>query len=289
MTNQEVIGRAIPDGLINRIICGDCIELMAKLLPDNCINLTVTSPPYDDIRSYKDHVSHFNFEAIAEQLYRVTAPGGVIVWVVGDQTKDGSESGSSFKQALHFKGLGMLLETMIYERRSPFPPNVRYWQEFEYMFVLSKGKTKTFNPLMQPKQKSTMERQKHRFETFARNRDGEQQALSEAGHARMKKASSQTMRIRSNIWEYAVGGGCSSSDKIAFGHPAIFPEQLARDHIKSWSNPGDTVLDPMAGSGTVAKQSKLLKRNYLRFEIVPEYAELAQRRLDETETPLMVI
>ena len=288
MSIQEVIER-VPDSLINQIICGDCVELMRDLLPDNCIDLSVTSPPYDDIRSYEDHLSYFNFEAIAEQLYRVTRPGGVVVWVVGDQTKDGTESGTSFRQALHFKDLGMLLfDTMIYHRRSPFPPNVRYWQEFEYMFVLSKGKPKTFNPLMQPKQKSTMERQKHNFFSFERGRDGEQKTLSEAGRARMRKASKETMRVRSNIWEYAVGG-CSSSDKIAFGHPAIFPEELARDHILSWTEPGDIVLDPMAGAGTVAKMSILTGRRYIAFDVVKEYCELARQRLDETESPLMVI
>ena len=279
----------LPDKLVDRIICGDCIDLMRDLLPDNCIDLSVTSPPYDNIRSYEGYISYFDFEAIAEQIYRVTAPGGVVVWVVSDQTKDFSESGTSFKQALHFKDLGFLLfDTMIYKRSSPFPPNVRYWQEFEYMFVLSKGRPKTFNPLWQPKQKSTMERQKHRFNTFVRNRDGEQTTLSEAGHARMKKASERTMRIKSNVWEYAVGGGSSYRDDVASGHPAAFPECLARDHILSWSNPGDVCFDPMCGSGTTMKMAKLLNRRYLGFEVVPAYAELANQRLSRTERPLLV-
>jgi len=289
----EEVNGWIPDELVNKIICGDCVDLMADLLPDNCIDLTVTSPPYDNIRSYEDHIQYFDFEAIADQLCRVTAKGGVIVWVVGDQTKDGTESGTSFSQALHFKKLGMLLhDTMIYKRGCPYPPNVRYWQEFEYMFILSKGPPKTFNPLMQPKKESIEQRRvrsSSSFNSHNRGRDGELKPLDSRAIARIQNAASETSRIRSNIWEFQQGGGKSSKDKIAYEHPAIFPEQLAHDHILSWSNPGDLCFDPMCGSGTVAKQSKLLKRNYLGFDVVQTYVDLANRRLDATQAPLMVM
>ena len=137
---------------MNKIICGNCVEIM-KEWENNIIDLTITSPPYDNLRDYKGYV--FDFENIAKQLYRVTKSGGVVVWIVGDATIKGSETGTSFRQALYFKEIGFNLhDTMIYSKAGfQYPATNRYHQTFEYMFIFSKGKPKTFNPIKDRKNK----------------------------------------------------------------------------------------------------------------------------------------
>ena len=249
----------------------DCLEGM-KLLPDECIDLTVTSPPYDNLRDYNNEVT-WNFEKfqeIAKELFRITKPGGVVVWVVGDATINGSETGTSFRQALYFKEIGFNLhDTMIYQKSNPMPiQHNRYQPCFEYMFVLSKGKPKTFNPIMEntvnPGGKIT---------TTQREKDGSKNRGTGYGNKR------KPFRYRHNIWKYNVGDNQTTKDSVAFEHPAIFPEQLAADHIISWSNPGDIVLDPFLGSGTTAKIALLNNRNFIGFEISEEYCEIAEQRI----------
>jgi len=259
---------------VNKIINGHNIEVL-KTFPDECIDLTVTSPPYDDLRDYKGYT--FNFEELAHELYRVTKKGGVIVWVVGDQVIERSESGSSFKQALYFKEeCGFLLyDTMIYSKKGFSNPSTsRYHQTFEYMFVLSKGKPKTFNPIIDRVVKnagrltSTTKRQVT-GETIRVEREiicGNEKGLGK----------------RYNIWEYDTGFSLSASDKIAFEHPAIFPEPLAEDHIISWSNKGDVVLDPMNGSGTTTKMAYLNGRKYVGIDVSKRYCEIARKRIKDT-------
>jgi DNA modification methylase len=136
-----------PNDFVNKIICGDCLEVMKKI-PDGSVDLVLTSPPYDNLRTYNGY--NFDFEGIAKELHRVTKDGGVIVWVVGDATIKGSETGTSFKQALYFKEIGFNLhDTMIYHKNN-YPPltHNRYEQCFEYMFVFSKRYLKSFNPIM---------------------------------------------------------------------------------------------------------------------------------------------
>ncbi len=261
---------------INQIICGDCVEVM-KSWPDECIDLTVTSPPYDDLRDYRGYT--FDFESIARELYRVTKPGGVVVWVVGDATINGSETGTSFRQALYFKDVcGFNLhDTMIYKKHAPYPPNVRYWQCFEYMFVFSKGEPKTFNPLMQ--MKKCIEKNPDRTRTY-RQKDGSLKTLNENAIKRFKRAAQNNYRIADNIWEIQAGSITSAKDKHAYKHPAIFPEKLAQDHIISWSNPGDIVLDPMCGSGTTCKMALKLGRRFIGIDISEEYCEIARKRVE---------
>ena len=249
---------------INEIICGDCLDVMQGF-PDECIDLTVTSPPYDNLRKYQGYT--FDFEGIAHELYRITKPGGVVVWVVGDATINGSETGTSFKQALYFKEIGFCLhDTMIYMKKTPPLTHKRYEQEFEYMFIFVKDKIKTFNPILIDKKYMDTRSNK----AFGRNKTNEHD---------MGYSSKNTQRIKGNVWEYLVGGGKTTKDKIAFKHPAIFPEQLAQDHIISWSNEGDLVLDPFMGSGTTAKMAKLNNRNYIGIDISEEYCELARERI----------
>jgi site-specific DNA-methyltransferase (adenine-specific) len=244
---------------------GDCLEVM-QTIPDKTIDLTVTSPPYDNLRTYNGYT--FDFEGIAKQLYRVTKDGGVLVWVVGDATINGSETGTSFRQALYFKDIGFNLhDTMIYEKVNPLPTGKsRYYQAFEYMFVLSKGKPKTFNPLLQ----EAKDYRPNGKKGTSRQANGD---LFNYEYKTNKEV------IKRNIFQYKIGLYNTTSDKYAFEHPAMFPEQLAYDHIISWSNEGDTVLDCFLGSGTTGKVTKQLNRKFIGIEISQEYLSIAKQRL----------
>lgn len=246
----------------NQIIQGDCIEVMSGF-PAESVDMVLTSPPYDNLRNYQGY--DFNFEAIAKELFRIVKVGGVIVWVVGDATIDGSESGTSFRQALYFKEIGFNLhDTMIYRKLNPMPvKSNRYLPCFEYMFILTKGKPKTFNPILSERKYD--DKRKHK--NFHRNSDGE---FTSNDFQQADKV------VIGNVWDIPNRG----NDDIAFEHPAIFPEQLAADHIKSWSNEGDLILDPMNGSGTTTKMAKLLKRNYIGIDISETYCEIARKRLE---------
>ena len=239
-----------------------------KLLDDNSIDLTVTSPPYDNLRTYNGF--SWDFEGIAKELYRVTKDGGVVVWIVGDRVKNGSETLIPFKQALYFKEIGFNVhDTMIYQKNvMPFPEQTRYIQCFEYMFIFSKGKPITHN-LLKEKTKGY----KPSKTSTQRNVDGTTTQL--------KYEQGKEYRNRWNVWIYDVGFNKTTKDKFAFDHPAMFPEQLAQDHIVSWSNEGDLVLDPFMGSGTTAKMAKLNNRNYIGFEISKDYCDIANKRISE--------
>ena len=241
---------------------------MAKM-PDNFIDLTVTSPPYDGLRTYNGY--SFQFEDIAKELYRVTKKGGVVVWVVGDAVENGSETGTSFKQALFFMQCGFLLhDTMIYEKNGfSNPSNTRYHQVFEYMFIFSKGKLKTFNPIKD---------RKNLWESWGKNTS--RQKNGELVERKERKSYLGEMGMRYNIWKYKVGGsGMSTKDEIAHKHPAIFPELLAYDHIISWSNENDLVYDPFMGSGTTAKAAISANRKWIGSEISEEYCKIIEERL----------
>lgn len=250
-------------------ICDNLIGISE--LQDNSIDLTVTSPPYDNLRTYNGY--SFNFDVLAKELFRVTKDGGVVVWVVGDATNKGSETGTSFKQALYFKEIGFnLFDTMIYMKNGPaYPSNDKYFQIFEYMFVLSKGKVKTFNPIS--------DRYNRWYGLkFSKTRSRRQKDGAVVKTKWNKEQGGQYGK-RFNIWKYNVGAGYSTKDKIAFEHPAIFPEQLAKDHILSWSNEGDVVLDPFLGSGTTLKMCMETNRNGIGFEINKGYETIIKQRL----------
>lgn len=255
----------------NMIYNMDAVEGM-RMLGDNSIDLTVTSPPYDNLRKYNGY--EWDFEATARELYRVTADGGVIVWIVGDSTIRGSESGTSFRQALYFKECGFRLhDTMIYHKNMLPLNHNRYEQEFEYMFVLSKGRPKTFNPIRVPckyPEKSTARKNSFYSETSEKSR---------RARSGKKRRPVGLDKIKGNVWYYAVGKNHSTHDEVAFKHPAIFPEALARDHIMTWSNEGDLVLDPFVGSGTTAKMALDSGRRFIGFEISGEYCDIATRRI----------
>ena len=259
---------------LNTIYQGDCLTLM-KEMPDKSVDLTVTSPPYDNLREYRGYA--FNFEETAKELYRVTKDGGVVVWVVGDATINGSETGTSFKQALYFKEIGFNLhDTMIYRKLTHIPTNHnRYEQCFEYMFVLAKGVPKTFNPL------TDITKQRTSHTPSKKKSESQIQGGAASGSRTTKTVPFKYSKIKDNIFGYLVGLNMSQSDEIAFKHPATFPEQLANDHIRSWSNEGDTVLDPFSGSGTTAKMAKINQRNYIGIDISQEYCDIAEKRLEK--------
>lgn len=257
---------------------GDCINVMDTLIANGVkVDLTVTSPPYDDLRNYNGTlVWNFDvFKQVARRLYEITKNGGIVVWIVGDKTKNGSESGTSFKQALYFKEIGFNLhDTMIYAKNNPVPLNHnRYEQQFEYMFIFSKGKPKTFNGL----------RENCKYAGLKRNEKNRQYRKDASGDFKTGKTTpTKDTKLKYNIWFYQVGSGQSSTDKFAFKHPAIFPEKLAQDHILSWSNEGDMVLDPFMGSGTTGKMALMYNRKFIGIEKVEEYYNISVRRIGET-------
>jgi site-specific DNA-methyltransferase (adenine-specific) len=263
---------------LNKLFTGDNIQF-CKELPADCIDLIVTSPPYDNMRSYKNKQDEqnyngysFDFEGLAKELYRVMKPGGVIVWVVGDAIIKGSESLNSFRQALYFKEVGFNIhDTMIYQKTGTrFPEKTRYSQIFESMFVITKGRPKTVNIIKDRKNKwaghTNWGHGGHRLKNGEMVRRPKAKPYAEYGS-------------RFNIWIFKNGFGFSSKDKLAYKHPATFPEDLAGDHIKSWSNKGDVVFDPFMGSGTTAKMAILNDRKYIGVDISQEYTDLANERL----------
>lgn len=261
--------------LKNSFITGNCLDVM-KELEDECIDLIVTSPPYDNIRNYNGY--SFDFENIANEIYRIMKPGGVVVWVIGDAVINKSESGSSFKQALYFMSLGFKLhDTMIYEKNgASFPARRngnRYSQVFEYMFVFSKDAPPKTAHLICDK-----ENRWAGYTTFGkasyRNKDGE---LIER---KMKPIPTHSPRF--NVWKYNTGKGYSTNDDEAYEHPAIFPEELAEDHILSWSDEGDLVLDPFSGSGTTCKMAYKNRRNFIGIDCSEDYNNIGKARVEKT-------
>ena len=245
---------------------GDCLEVM-KSMPSNSVDLTVTSPPYDNLRTYNGFT--FDFEGIAQELYRVTKDGGVVVWIVGDATIKGSESGTSFKQALYFMQCGFNLhDTMIWNKPNfSNPSKTRYHQIFEYMFIFSKGKNKTFNPIKDKKNKY--------LTCVGKNT----MRLANGELIEVKKNVGNEFGMRTNVWNMNTVGQEMMCKRPP--HPAMFPEKLAHDHIISWSNEGDTVLDCFMGSGTTGKMAKQLNRNFIGIEISQEYLHIAKERIDK--------
>lgn len=246
---------------LDQIICGDNCDVLGTL-PRECIDLVVTSPPYDDLRTYGGH--SWDFYGVAWQLKRVLKPGGVIVWVVADATKDGSETGSSWAQAEHFKALGLKLwDTMIWNKPNPsVPTEGRYYAAWEFMFVLSNGTPKSRNYLTR---RNASAGTTYRAKTCI--------GKDSPGYSGIYKTVADESR-RYNVWDFPIGGE-------SFGHRAIFPEDLARDHILSWSNEGDIVLDPFSGSGTTAKMARELGRHYIGIEVNPDYVEISRKRLSQ--------
>ena len=254
---------------LNKIYNMDCLKGLA-MLPNDYVDLTVTSPPYDNLRTY-DSDNGLNWGQCVEiinELYRVTKEGGTVVWIVADSVFDGDESGTSFCQAIAFKQAGFKLkDTMIYIKNGGINAgaNNAYQQKFEYMFVFTKDKQKTCNLIKDRPNKYVETRIKRK-----KQKDGTYKE---------QQFKANKYGVRYNYWIYDTGAGKSTKDKIAFKHPAIFPEKLAEDHILSWSNEGDIVLDCFMGSGTTAKMALLNNRKFIGFEISEDYCKIAEERI----------
>ena len=246
---------------------GDCLERI-KEIPDGSVDLTVTSPPYDNLRTYNGNNEQWGghvWKMVLEELYRITADGGVVVWVVGDATIKGSETGTSFRQALYAMECGFRLhDTMIYQTNKPPQTHRRYEQQWEYMFVFSKCSPKTFNPILEPSENAGQKR------TSTMRQDGDN--LSN----RSAKGVVKALKQKGNIWYLPRG---ARKCKLEVLHPATFPEQLAHDHIISWSNEGDVVFDPFTGSGTTGKMAKLAGRKFIGVEMDEVYFNTAKERI----------
>ena len=263
MSNKDVVTSEYS------LLFGDCLERM-KEIPDGSVDLTVTSPPYDNLRTYAGTLEwNFDiFKQVANELYRVTKDGGVVVWVVGDATIKGSETGTSFRQALYFKEIGFNLhDTMIYQKQRVVPlTHNRYEQCFEFMFILSKGKPKSFNPIM-------VECKYAGQETWG---NASFHKTNDSGLISVGKKKINSHKQKENIWSFL-----NAKDK-SLNHPAPFPEQLANDHIISWSNENDVVFDPFMGSGTTGKMAKLNNRKFIGIEKVSEYFDIGVNRMQES-------
>jgi DNA modification methylase len=270
LESGENDGRRKKERMTWKIWNEDCLDTLEFMLNDS-VDLTVTSPPYDNLRTYNGYC--FRFEEVAQELYRVTKSGGVVVWNVNDATVDGSETGTSFRQALYFKECGFNLhDTMIWVKPSPPPQTkvgMRYTSATEYMFVLTKGRPKTFNPIHIP------------CDTAGKKSGGKTQTAPNGSTrldrvvAREGKTVKDTKPM-TNAW-------VMSHNTNGVGHPAVFPETLAKNHILSWSNKGDLVFDPFVGSGTTGKVARELGRRFIGADISNEYAEMARRRIAESE------
>lgn len=253
-----------------RLYNGDCIDVMQDLIKAGVkVDLTVTSPPYDNLRTYNG-TCDWNFDIfkhVAHCLYEITKEGGVVVWVVSDATIKGSETGTSFRQALYFKEIGFnLYDTMIWQKPSPQAPTEgRYYDVFEYMFIFSKGKPKSLNLLKDRKNISAgmvSNKETRSCKEDRKKKDG-------------KRIVAEYSR-RFNVWNISRGKSNTS-------HPAVFPEQLANDHIISWSNEGDLVLDCFMGSGTTGKMAVLNNRKFIGIEKVQEYFEISNKRIKDAK------
>lgn len=262
---HPIVRQSLP---LDTIICGDNCDVLGTF-PRECIDLVVTSPPYDDLRKYGG--DDWDFYGVAWQLCRVLKPGGVIMWNVNDQTIDGDETGTSWAQANHFRTLGLKLwDTMIWDK--PWcqygDTASRYAGTWEYCFVLSKGQPKTVNIIKDRKNNNQGATRKSRTDRRVTNGDG-------WAVARAKPHTIGEFGPRKAIWTYQVGG----KSECGTGHPAVFPDGLARDHIRSWSDEGEIVLDPFNGSGTTTKMARELGRRYIGIDVNEEYCEIARQRI----------
>ncbi len=252
----------MPD--LNNFYVGDSAKKL-KRWRNNFVDLTVTSPPYDDLRDYKGY--QFRAESMLSAIYRVTKPGGVCVWVVGEKINK-KRSLSSFQHAFVGQRCGFNVhDVMIYQKKNtPFMRANAYTNCYELMIIFVKGKPNTFNPIKVPTVRSGWE-----TAVYGKGPD----AVNKKRPIELKRE-----KTKNNIWQYAVGFGGSTTDKIAFEHPAIFPEKLAEDHILSWSNPGDIVLDPMCGSGTTCKMAEKHGRRWLGIDVSEDYINIARERIE---------
>jgi DNA modification methylase len=259
------------------ILCGDSADELATLSAGSA-HLAVTSPPYDRLRTYGGDCE-WDFERTAVELFRVLCAGGVLCWNVGDSVVSGAETLTSCKQKIFFvERCGFRVhDTMIWHKRNfSNPESVRYHQVFEYVFVLSKGKPRVFNPI---KDKPNVQAGRvgcNGVNTFIK-RDGTRSTRTT--HV------TQEFGMRGNVWVGNTRGQEEFCKKLP--HPAMMPRWLARDLIISFSNPGDLVVDPFGGSGTTVQEALELGRSALLIDSNPSFCDLVRRSAVEVGLPLV--
>jgi DNA modification methylase len=261
---------------VDQILHFDCVEGM-RLLPDECIDLTLTSPPYGEIRRYGGQAfDTAKFRAVAGELLRLTKPGGVVVWVVREQAPRGQgETGDSSRQRLYFQEVGFRLHhTMVMDRKGcRWPGRNRYGHPLEYAFILSRGRPKSVHLI-----RDRENRHAGKVGTFLRR--SKEGGVEPAGRPQIVPM----LGVRGPVWSYAVGRNVTTKDHYALrGHPALMPEKMALDHIISWSRPGDLVFDPFCGAGTTCKMAALSGRHFFGIEVHEPYYQLALKRVREAQ------
>ncbi len=257
-------------GSRGKFLVGDAVEILGSW-ETPCIDLTVTSPPCDNLCNCNG--CEFDPKSMLSAILHVTRPGGVCVWVVGERI-NGGRSLTSFEHAFIGRDVGWTVhDVMIHQKRNtPFMRSNGYTNCYELMIVFASGKPGTFNPIMEPTRRNGWETAVHSKGPDAVNRKRP---------VRLRKET-----VRTNIWQSAVGLGGTTTDRVAFEHPAVMPERLAEDHILSWSNPGDTVLDPMCGSGTTCKMAAIHRRDWIGIDVSERYIDIARQRLPDPQMPV---
>jgi site-specific DNA-methyltransferase (adenine-specific) len=257
---------------MTKLYHGDCLEEM-KQIPDGSVDMVMTSPPYDNLRTYNDTLDwgEHVWKPCIESLFRVVKQGGIVVWVVGDATIKGSETGTSFRQALYAMECGFNLhDTMIWNKQmmSQVGSPMRYSHVFEYMFVFSRGKPGAFNPIKDKPNKSAG---RSLAGSTVRESDGSTHPVHNPNHVIPEFGK------RFDVWNM------SAEMNRRIKHPAPFPLSLATDHIISWSNEGDTILDPFMGSGTTGVACANLNRNFIGIEKDDKYFQTAKDRIEQAK------
>ncbi len=255
---------------LNKIICGDCVEVL-KSIPDNSIDLVVTSPPYDGIRKYNGF--SFNLHSTGKELFRVLKDGGIIAMVIQDQTKNFGKSLTSFKTIIDWcENVGFkLFETIIYKKHGAEGAwwTKRFRVDHEYIPIFLKGERPAYfnkEPLKIPS--------KHGGKTMT----GCATRLTNGKTLKSKRVFINPMKCRGTLWDYTT---CGDGTRLKHQHPATFPDKIPVDFIRCFCPKNGIVLDPFIGSGTTALAAIQLNRNYIGIDISKEYCELAKKRIRE--------
>ena len=263
--------------MINQIYNEDCLETMGRM-EDGLCDLILTSPPYDNLRRYgQERTNHkrlkggmsFDFESIAKEMTRVLKPGGVIMWNVQDQTINMSRTGSSMRQALYFMdecGLNFWDHLIWYKTGTPFPSPHRYRSVWENMFIFSKGKPNTFNPILKRNKTAGQVRNSRKF------RDHKGDFVEGFQGTPIREFGNED-----NVWYIANGANKSYKNKLSVNHPAVMTDEIARRHILTWTNENDIIYDPFLGASTTTRVARDNNRQWIGSEIHTPYYELSKQ------------
>lgn len=255
---------------VDKVHCMECVEGM-EMLPDDCVDLVVTSPPYDAVRKYNGFA--FDLHQTGAQIHRVLKDGGIAAMVIQDQTKDFGKSLTSFRTIIDWcDSFGFkLFECVIYRKNGSEGAwwKHRFRVDHEYIPLFLKGDRPAYfdkQPLRVPS--------KHGGKV-----------MSGSGNRRTDGATNGTVRreinatkCRGTIWNYLMAG---DKNPLKRKHPAVFPDAIPSDLIQCFCPPGGIVLDPFIGSGSTAVQALKHERHFIGFDISQEYCDLCNQRLEK--------